>query len=353
MQIHLSKPGGQREGPFTVEEINRDLATRKYNDSDYWAWYDGLSSWVPLHSVPGVHGSPPPLLGATELVPRVDEPAEQPTELHDSWPNSDNTDNEPQVGVPVENAGQYQPADGLVAVALEESPGDHQSAAQDHTEESFSRRQAEREQDSEPEQQEAPADYEIASETTHSDHSGETKAGEQGLSSEEEAPTAEPSQPATAVTIAEPEELAEEEEQEPELAAVSDSLSAPASARPAKVFSGLSPDALEQVFVFTSGEGPSVRQSGVIAMMMLEMIGKNPDDLRQRVPRDVFGKCNVGERIREESKVPGSAWRAMAALRPELIEQAKAGEYRTCVRTFSTETEDVVAIFLFYNKAKL
>ena len=78
-----------------------------------------------------------------------------------------------------------------------------------------------------------------------------------------------------------------------------------------------------------------------------------PPDLRQRIPRDVFGKCNVGERIRKESKVPGSAWRAMAALRPELIERAKAGEYRTCVRTFATESEDVVAIFLFYNKAKI
>ena len=54
MNIHLSKPGGQREGPFTVEQINHALAARKYQDTDYWAWHEGLTEWVPLHSVPGV-----------------------------------------------------------------------------------------------------------------------------------------------------------------------------------------------------------------------------------------------------------------------------------------------------------
>jgi hypothetical protein len=53
-EIHLSKPGGRKEGPFTVEQINRDLAAKKYSDTDYWAWYEGLTQWVPLHSVPGV-----------------------------------------------------------------------------------------------------------------------------------------------------------------------------------------------------------------------------------------------------------------------------------------------------------
>src|SRR3954470_20457958 len=104
MQIHLSKPNGHREGPFTVEEINRDLASRKYSDSDYWAWYEGLSSWVPLHSVPGVKGSPAPMAAtATEVIPRAEEPAEQPTESQDSWPNSDA---QPHVGVAVEDNGQ-------------------------------------------------------------------------------------------------------------------------------------------------------------------------------------------------------------------------------------------------------
>src|SRR5260370_30857735 len=51
MKLHLSKPGGHREGPFTIEQIKSDLAARKYHDTDYWAWHEGLSDWVPLHSV--------------------------------------------------------------------------------------------------------------------------------------------------------------------------------------------------------------------------------------------------------------------------------------------------------------
>jgi hypothetical protein len=54
MKIHLSRPGGQREGPFTIEQINADLAAKKYHDTDYWAWHEGLTNWVPLHSVPGI-----------------------------------------------------------------------------------------------------------------------------------------------------------------------------------------------------------------------------------------------------------------------------------------------------------
>jgi GYF domain 2 len=54
MQIHLSKPGGEREGPFTLEKIKQDLAANKYRDTDYWAWHEGLTEWVPLYAVEGV-----------------------------------------------------------------------------------------------------------------------------------------------------------------------------------------------------------------------------------------------------------------------------------------------------------
>src|SRR5215831_11659272 len=54
MEILLSKPGGEREGPFTLEQINAGLLQKQFKDSDYWAWYEGLDSWVPLHQVPGV-----------------------------------------------------------------------------------------------------------------------------------------------------------------------------------------------------------------------------------------------------------------------------------------------------------
>ena len=42
------------EGPYTLEQINADIAAKKYKDSDYWAWYQGLTAWVPLYAVGGV-----------------------------------------------------------------------------------------------------------------------------------------------------------------------------------------------------------------------------------------------------------------------------------------------------------
>ena len=54
MQIHLSKPGGQREGPYTLEQIIQDLAANRYRDTDYWAWHEGLPEWVPLYLLPGI-----------------------------------------------------------------------------------------------------------------------------------------------------------------------------------------------------------------------------------------------------------------------------------------------------------
>jgi len=55
MQIYLAKPGGEKKGPFTLDQINRDLAARIYRDDAYWAWHEGLPEWIPLHSVPGVN----------------------------------------------------------------------------------------------------------------------------------------------------------------------------------------------------------------------------------------------------------------------------------------------------------
>lgn len=335
MQIHLSKPGGQREGPFTVEEINRDLAARRYGDNDYWAWYEGLNSWVPLHSVPGVRAPTSSTANEpTDSAPKVEEPKANEEEceapgifeketLEMSGEGSQQED---------ESLGEAQPA-----TARDETPT-RPAEADDYA----------------PEPEEEPS---VAGEHGFTAEDQETEVFEERVSiqtaiaeREREASEPEPEESRTE-NIEQDEQPAETEEQE--AAAPSAELSAPTTVRESKVFSGLPADALEQIFVFTSGEGPSIRQSGVVAMMMLEMVGEDPDSLRQRVPRDVFGQCTVGERIRHDGKVPGAAWRAMSALRPELVERAKAGEYRTCVRTFTTEADDLVAIFLFYNKAKL
>jgi len=225
MDIYLAKSDGGREGPYSLEQVNRDLTARKYNDSDYWAWYEGLEGWVPLYSIPGIVQS-----------------------SHDKVPS-------------------------LAAVAEAE---DHGRAAE-----------------------------------------------------------VQPSEAAPAASVA---ATAEPEPAVPEATAA---------------FSGMPFAALEQIFIFTSGEGPSATQSMVTAQMLQESIGADLEKIRATVPRDVFGRCKIGEQLRRDSRIPKSAWQAMAALKPDIVREAQEGAYRTCVRTFVTESGDTVAVFLFYNKQKI
>jgi hypothetical protein len=220
VQIHLSKPGGQREGPYTLEEINASLAQNKYRDTDYWAWYEGLESWVPLHQVPGV------------------------------------------------------------IEALQPLPRSH---------------------DTEHDRLSAPQETQFFSQKV--------------------------TPPATANEMM------------------------PAATLP--VWSGLAVEGLEHIFIFTDGEGPAAVESIVSTRIMDQIMGAPFEIVRERVPRDVFGRCNIPGRLAGEGRVPGSAWRAMSAIRPDLLQQARDGGYKICVRIFDTETRQKLAAFLFYNKQKL
>lgn len=65
MQIHLAR-NGQQMGPFSLEEVNRQLAAGTLSLSDQ-AWYEGAAGWAPLSSVPGVSsGSPATTAPQTE-----------------------------------------------------------------------------------------------------------------------------------------------------------------------------------------------------------------------------------------------------------------------------------------------
>lgn len=60
MQIHVDR-GGQRFGPYEVEEVNAYLASGSLLDTDL-GWTDGMTDWVPLSQLPGVAtsaGAPP------------------------------------------------------------------------------------------------------------------------------------------------------------------------------------------------------------------------------------------------------------------------------------------------------
>ena len=207
MQIHLAKPGGERLGPYTLEQVNKDLVGKKYTDSDYWAWYDGADAWVPLYSVPGV----------------------------------------------------------VTAASRSASTGSASSAST----------------------------------------------------------TAAPAQ-----------------EPEPQ----------PVEPAASQLASGMPFEALQQIFIFTSGEGKDLMKSPMALAIFQKIIGADWARIREKVPRDVFGRCDIGAKLRQQGKIPETAWRAMSALKPEVVQQAKTGVLRTCVRTFSIEHGETVGVFLFYGK---
>jgi hypothetical protein len=52
MQIYIGRDG-QREGPFTIEEVRARIAQGQARPDDL-AWYDGAPGWMPLREVPGL-----------------------------------------------------------------------------------------------------------------------------------------------------------------------------------------------------------------------------------------------------------------------------------------------------------
>jgi hypothetical protein len=221
MQIHLSKPGGLREGPFTIEQINKDLTSKKYEDGDYWAWYEGLTEWIPLHSVPGI---------ASRTTP-----AAQP----------------PPVPMP-RPAPAVQPKPAAPAPAQETAPA--------------------------PQAQAAPPSL------------------NQQLSS------------------------------------------------------GMPFDALEHIFLLTTGDAPTASRSPVTTGVLEGATGEKLDNIREKIRRDVIGKCDFLEKLRGGGSLPDNVWRALANLNPELIQRARGGSHKVCVRTFQAENQDLVTLLLFYRK---
>jgi hypothetical protein len=223
MEILLCKPDGKREGPYTLEQVNAGLVQKRFKDTDYWAWYEGLESWVPLHQVPGIMGAS--RKGAAE-------PPKPPQQK------------------------------------VAESPED-QGAPDEDT---------------------------------------------QFISS-------------------------------PSSVAKTDSGSGKSP-----LWSGMPIESLEQIFVFTDGEGPAAMQSSVTTVALQAVTAADLQTIRGRATRDVFARCDIPQKLAEENKVPASAWRAMSALRPELVKKSREGACKVCVRVLETETGQKVAVFLFYKK---
>jgi hypothetical protein len=117
--------------------------------------------------------------------------------------------------------------------------------------------------------------------------------------------------------------------------------------------SGMPPAALEQIFVFTTGDGPAAWRSPTAVKTLKEIIGEDLSVLRETVARDVVARCAIGDLLKREGALSDTVWRAMAAHRPALVQAARDGLYRVCVRTFRVEGDVLLLLVLFYNKQKL
>ena len=80
MQIHIAR-NGQAMGPFSLEEVNRQLAAGTLTLSDQ-AWYEGAAGWIPLSQVPGVTG------GAAAATPSSPTPTTIPGQAVTTVPAS-------------------------------------------------------------------------------------------------------------------------------------------------------------------------------------------------------------------------------------------------------------------------
>jgi len=111
--------------------------------------------------------------------------------------------------------------------------------------------------------------------------------------------------------------------------------------------------ALEHAFLLTSGDGPTAVRSAALGTMMLQIVGENLETVQRLVPLDVIGQCSILEGLKAQDSSSTAVWRKMGSIRAELLQQARQGSHRICVRSFRIENGDIASVFLFYNKQKL
>lgn len=341
MNIHLSRPGGQREGPFTLDQINNDLAASKYRETDYWAWYEGLTEWVPLHQVPGIVRSRPVeppeappnpefTAGDTEILYNEDSTTEQSTAQSATSEQS-----------PVEQPGSEEPeawsesAESEIEETEAEEPAPEPSGSEEAgLEETVSEVSESEDSPSEESSSAAPIDE-------HAPASEEAMSEEASGEPTEEAVTEE-----TASQEPEPEEISGENPDESQPHTIPPSLAS-------QLHSGMAFEALEQILLLSSGDPQAASRSAVTSGMLEAVAGQDLTVIREKIPRDAMGGCVFLEKLRGGGSIPEAALRAASTLKPELVRQAREGLYRICVRTYPIETGEMVALFLFYNKQLL
>ena len=461
LEIHLAKPGGRKEGPFSLSEINLALATRKYSSEDYWAWHKGLEAWAPLYDIKGIikvsslaasletesafQGSLPeefsPLHTAkTEeqapnvaplLVQNADaQPADTTAEsVQEANPDLEPTELLPPLSADIglefskDEADELINADGLAEnlaaefsnSALQDSPPDLWPCEPERTEQ-------------EPDDASTPVAQKAEDqpiETTAEGMQPDTATVEPD---QEAAPDREPGQPVKPLAADEASQVSKDEAHElvekaetaatilarlkesflhsPEpangvtsyfnarrspLPGVADTGTPhlggdwgmpeashpldfhskavpkvpedgsspgpdtdPAAALLAQQFSsGMPFAALEQLFIFTTGDGRSIWSSPIMCRMLQAIVGEKMERIRQGTPRDVIFNCDLSQLLKRDGAISDAVWRAMEIREPTIVARAQKKLSRTCVRTFNLERDTVVALVLFYNNQEL
>jgi chemotaxis protein histidine kinase CheA len=128
----------------------------------------------------------------------------------------------------------------------------------------------------------------------------------------------------------------------------------PAAALLAQQFSsGMPFGALEQLFIFTTGDGRAIWSSPLMSRMLEAIIGEKMECVRQGIPRDVIFNCDLSQLLKRDGAISDAVWHAMEIREPTVVARAQKKLSRTCVRTFNLERDTVVALVLFYNNQKL
>jgi GYF domain 2 len=345
MQIYLAKPGGNRVGPFTLDQIKQDLAARKYRDTDFWAWHEGMTEWMPLYALPEMSKTPAPATPSAPVTPAAPvKPAvtEAPAaRTVDAGPTPQAKAAEPAApskpSAPAEQSERPEPT-GPVEPATAAAGKAPAGGA----------RPAVKIAPARPSPLAAPAQQKVAPAAEGGPAApakpASTAAPSPGTPAS--APPPVTAQPAAEAKPVAPAEAVRQTAEEVE----------PGAAQPPgepRVSSGLPFSALEQIFIFTTGEGRLVFESKATVETLQDTINETLGTIRERISVDVIGRADFGGQVIREEAIPDKAWRAMFTIKPELTQQARDGSYQICVRSFSADNKDTITLVLLYDKSKL
>jgi hypothetical protein len=384
MQIHLARPGGQKEGPFTLEQINQGISVGILQDTDYWAWYVGLPEWIPLHRLLRSFAA------ATSAAPSEATPEPKPAvfsserqvssvKVADAVASTGQTShlahqvNSVQVSGPdvfvAAGAAASEPAGEAVNATLSRpTPVIAESAvfaASNPNPDPKARVVAESDvvtalvqAVAEPEPKAKPVGLAAALQPSPQNEMAQPQHAANPARADAPSSVARLAEPAKAfdANSAGNQRSSPITQHAPVRHSFSEGAShitevdAPPTAKQSA--SGLPFGALERMFVFSTGGRQSIWDSPTASRMLQDIIGEDPGAIRLNVPRDVVFNCNLGGLLGREGDLSDSVWQAMAARQPELVQRQRQGAHQVCFRMIRIESGVVIVLVLFYDSAK-